>query len=61
MTLQENLQQNKPLMWSEKIGNEVYVYHYGELIYKRWHKKGSTEKSQPSIIINKSWPNEWIY
>ena len=27
-------------MRSVTIGNEVYVYHNGKLIYKRWKKQG---------------------
>ena len=49
------------MMWSKKIGNELYVYHNGKVIYKRWtDKKG--KKTQPSILLNDNgWPNEWIY
>ena len=39
------------LMWSETIGNHVYVYWRGELIYK---------KGKPSVLFNKIWPRERI-
>lgn len=47
-------------MWSEVRDNHVYVYHNGQLIYKKWiDKKG--QKIQPSILINNNgWPNEYI-
>lgn len=50
---------DKPLLWSERIGNELYVYFRGKLIYKRWYKSKSTDKKS-SILINEKWPNEWI-
>jgi len=59
MNLQDKIQNNTPLLWSERIGHELYVYFRGKLIYKRWYKKGSTEKTA-SIIINDKFPNEWI-
>ena len=34
----------RPLMYSERIGNEIYVYHNGKLIYKRWLKKQSKDQ-----------------
>lgn len=59
--LKEKIHTNKPLLWSERIDGELYVYFRGKLIYKRWYKKGSNEKHQPSIIINDNgYPNEWI-
>lgn len=49
------------MMWSERIGNELYVYHNGSLVYKRWYKP-SGHKAQPSRIFNiNGWPGEWIY
>jgi hypothetical protein len=50
----------KPLLWSEKVGNHIYVYWRGQLVYKKWiDPKGN--KTQSSILINKNgWPNEWI-
>lgn len=43
-------------MWGEQRGHELYVYHNGEVIYKRWtDKKG--KKTQPSVLFNKGWPN----
>lgn len=45
------------MMWSERIGHELYVYWRGELVYKKWY----TPKSRPSILLNgKGWPNQWI-
>ncbi len=45
------------MMYSERIGNELYVFRNGELVYKRWGKK----KTQPSLLFNTNgWPNEWI-
>lgn len=46
-------------MWSVREGNHLYIIHNGEVIYKRWiGNKG--KKTQPSILINKSFPNEYI-
>lgn len=51
----------RPLMYSERIGNEIYVYHNGKLIYRRWLKKNSNQKAQNSIIINDNgFQNVWI-
>ena len=50
----------KKRMWSKKVGNELYVFHNGAVIYKRWLNKNGG-KRQPSILIGKNgWPNEWI-
>lgn len=49
-----------PIMWSKRIGHELYVFFAGKLIYKKWFKKGTNEKSQPSVLFNKQWPNEEI-
>lgn len=49
------------LLWSERHGDEIYVFFCGKLIYKRWLKKKSTEKRQQSVIFNDNgWPNEEI-
>jgi hypothetical protein len=45
---------------SKRIGDELYVYHNGELIYKRWYEKGTNEKREPSILFNKGWLPERI-
>ncbi len=48
------------MMHSKRIGNELYVYRNGELVYKRWYKRGSSAKKS-SILLNKGgWPNEWV-
>lgn len=48
-------------MHSETIGHELYVFHNGVLIYKRWTDKNG-KKTQPSLLYNApmGWPNEWI-
>lgn len=28
------------MLWKERIGDELYVFHNGKLIYKRWISKG---------------------
>jgi hypothetical protein len=45
------------MMWSKRAFNHVFVFCNGSLIYKRWCKPNSTEKSQPSMIFNEKWPN----
>ncbi len=42
------------MMYSEKIGNEVYVYRNGELIYKKWLNQDN------SVVFNKppNWKND---
>lgn len=61
MTSNKQEKSKYPVMWSERVGNELYVYFAGKLIYKRWYKKNSTEKRQPSLLLNiKGWLNEWI-
>jgi hypothetical protein len=47
------------MMWSERIGKELYVYRNGELVYKAWIDKDG-KRRQSSILFNNSWPNEWI-
>jgi len=47
-------------MWSIREANHLYVFHNGELIYKRWLKKDGVTKTQPSVLFNKYWPNEQI-
>ena len=39
------------MMYSEKIGNEVYVYRNGELIYKKWLNQNN------SVVFNN--PPNW--
>ncbi len=58
---QEQLKEGKPLMWTEIRGHEVYVFHNGTLVYKRWQDK-NYKKIQPSLLWNrlKGWMNEWI-
>ncbi len=48
------------MMYSKTIGNHLYVYRDGELVYKRWNgKKGG--KTQPSLLWNTNgWPHEWV-
>lgn len=60
-TLQEKLKMGKPLMWSEKKGNHLFVYHNGKLVYKQWlNKKG--KKTEPSLLWNvNGLPHEKIY
>lgn len=50
---------SKKTMWSERIGNHLYVYHNGVLIYKSWLTK-SGNKTQPSLLFNKYLPNAEI-
>ena len=33
-------------MWADKIGDEVYVYRNGHLIYKKWLKQNN------SVVLN---------
>ena len=58
--LQEKLHKGKPLMWSERVDNHLYIYRNGELVYKRWvGKRGG--KTQPSLLFNPHTPpHEWI-
>lgn len=44
-------------MYSEKIGNEVYVYRNGELIYKKWLNQDN------SVVFNKppNWKHDKTY
>lgn len=41
-------------MWSEKIGNEVYVYFNGQLVYKKWLDQNN------SVVMNNpvNWKND---
>jgi hypothetical protein len=49
------------MMWAQRIGNELYVYRNGRLVYKRWYTESSTEKRQPSMLANPNgWPTVWI-
>lgn len=45
-------------MWSERHGDEVYVYHNGRLIYKRWLNEDGTKRR--SALFNEQWPTVWI-
>lgn len=56
---QKQLNEGKPLMWSEVKDNHTYIYRNGELVYKRWNGR-NMKKTQPSILMNKYWNNEWI-
>lgn len=38
------------ITWSERIGNELYVYYCGTLIYKKWYNPGTNKKSR-SILL----------
>ena len=29
-------------MYSEKVGNEIYVYRNGQLVYKKWMKQNNS-------------------
>jgi len=46
-------------MWSERHGNEVYVFWHGELVYKRW-LDDSGHKRHASMLVNREWPSVWI-
>lgn len=43
------------MMWSERRGHEVYVFHNGDLVYKRWQDTAG-RKTQNSILLNEHWP-----
>lgn len=47
------------MMWSERHGNEVYVFWNGELVYKRW-LDDSGRKRHASLLANREWPSVWI-
>jgi hypothetical protein len=50
-----------PYFWTERIGNEIFLFHNGEIVYKRWLKPGTTEKRQPSFLFqSKGWRGEYI-
>ena len=44
-------------MWSKTIGDEVYVYRNGTLIYKKWKKQNN------SIVFNSppNWKHDTYY
>ena len=44
------------MIWSEKHGAEIYVFHNGKLIYKRWIDAAGN-KRQPSMLFNRQWPS----
>lgn len=46
------------MMWSERHGNEVYVFWNGQLIYKRWLNPDGGK--QASALFNEHWPTVWI-
>lgn len=49
------------MMYSQKIGNHLYIYRNGVLVYKRWLGKDGVSKTQPSLLWNiNGWPNEWV-
>ena len=54
MNLKEKIQKNKPLMWSERHGNHMFVYWRGKIIYKNYDSKES------SVLFNDYWPNERV-
>lgn len=37
----------KIMIWKERIGDELYVYYNGHLIYKRWIRLGYGKVFQP--------------
>jgi len=41
------------MMWSERKGNEIYVYRNGVLIYKKWVKENN------SVIFNNYGHPSW--
>lgn len=47
------------MMWSERVGSEIYVFYNGSLIYKRW-LGADGQKRQPSLLVNLEWPTVWI-
>jgi len=44
------------MIWSERHGRELYIYHDGVVIYKRWLNEDGS-KRQPSMLFNEVWPN----
>lgn len=40
------------MMTTKRVGNHLFVYHNGELVYKRWYKRGANGKTQPSLLWN---------
>lgn len=58
--MKEEKELSKKRMRSEKIGNHLFIFWNGKMIYKRWLNK-TGEKTQPSILLNENgWPNEWV-
>ena len=47
------------MITKQRIGNELYIFHNGQLVYKRWYTR-TGNKAQPSLLHNVVWPNEWI-
>lgn len=50
---------SKKTMWSKRVDNHIFIFHNGQPIYKSWFSK-SGKKTQPSLLFNKYWANEWI-
>ena len=49
-----------PLMWAKRVGDELYIFRAGKVIYKKWFTKNG-KKKQPSVLFNENgWPNEDI-
>jgi hypothetical protein len=48
------------MIWAERRGDEVYVFHNGKLLMKRWLKPGTDEKRLASALFNDGWPVERI-
>ena len=42
-----------------RVGNHLYVFYKGELIYKRWYDEYNN-KLQPSCLFNVKFPISWI-
>jgi hypothetical protein len=38
-------------MWSKKVGNEIYVYRNGKLVYKKWLDDNG--KKLRSVVFDK--------
>lgn len=46
---------------SIRVGNHLYVFYQGDLIYKQWNTKDGKRTSHPSRIFNSNgFPSEWI-
>ncbi len=50
-----HIQKNPP-----HIGDEVFIYHNGKLMMKRWLKPNG-EKRQPTALLNEwGWGTVWV-